>query len=359
MPAKASRAAFGEALLELGAKDERIVTLDADLSKSTMTIGFAKQYPQRAFNLGIAESNMIGVGAGLALTGRIPFACSFACFIVGRFETIRISVAYTNANLKIVGTHSGIAIGEDGYSQMGLEDVACIRSLPNIGIIQPADELETKQAIAYAVEHQGPLYLRLTRQNLEPVCPPDYRFQYGRWLVLRRGHDVTLIGTGEPPRSDPARLSPVGARPGLRGNQSGSLFSPPGALFRAVDEPLLAGVHVVPAERERARRPGRRRPPSRARCGVAGLRHRLHRRGQARLRQRRGARPERLQEVGAAPPAEAPALGAARGVLPRAHRVPAVPRPGAWRHGSGAGARPSAGGGRHDEALRRTEPESG
>jgi transketolase len=198
MPAKASRAAFGEALLDLGAKDERIVTLDADLSKSTMTAGFAKKYPGRAFNLGIAESNMIGVGAGLALTGRIPFACSFACFVVGRFETIRISVAYTNANVKIVGTHSGIAIGEDGYSQMGVEDVACIRALPNIGIIQPADELETKQVIAYAVEHPGPLYLRLTRQNLELVCPPDYRFHYGRWLVLRPGQHVTLIGSGGP-----------------------------------------------------------------------------------------------------------------------------------------------------------------
>src|SRR6059036_3369624 len=196
MPAKASRAAFGEALIELGAKDERIVTLDADLSKSTMTAGFAKTFPGRAFNLGIAESNMVGIAAGLALTGRVPFACSFACFIVGRFETIRISVAYTNANVKIVGTHVGVAIGEDGYSQMGLEDIACIRALPNIPVIQPADELETRQAIAYAVEHQGPLYLRLTRQNLEPVCPPDYRFQLGRWLVLRRGHDVTLIGTG-------------------------------------------------------------------------------------------------------------------------------------------------------------------
>ena len=194
MPAKASRAAFGEALIDLGAKDERIVTIDADLSKSTMTVNFAKKYPQRAFNVGIAESNMIGIGAGLALTGRIPFAC----FLAGRFETIRISVGYTNANVKLVGTHSGIAIGEDGYSQMGVEDVACIRSLPNIGIIQPADEVETKQAIAYAVEHQGPLYLRLTRQNLEPVCPPDYRFQYGRWLVLRKGHDVSLIGSGGP-----------------------------------------------------------------------------------------------------------------------------------------------------------------
>jgi transketolase len=198
MAAKASRAAFGEALLELGARDERIVTLDADLSKSTMTARFAKTYPGRAFNLGIAESNMIGIGAGLALTGRIPFVCSFACFVVGRFETIRISVAYTNANVKIVGTHSGIAIGEDGYSQMGIEDIACVRALPNIPVIQPADELETKQAVAYAVEHEGPLYLRLTRQNLEPVCPPDYRFRLGRWLVLRSGHDVSLIGTGGP-----------------------------------------------------------------------------------------------------------------------------------------------------------------
>jgi transketolase len=164
--AKASRAAFGEALLELGAHDPRIVTLDADLSKSTMTVKFAKTHPDRAFNLGIAESNMIGVGAGLALAGKIPFVCSFACFVVGRFETIRISVAYTNANVKIVGTHSGIAIGEDGYSQMGLEDIACIRSLPNVPVIQPADEVETKQVVAYAVEYQGPLYLRLTRQNL-------------------------------------------------------------------------------------------------------------------------------------------------------------------------------------------------
>src|SRR3954468_15548348 len=152
--AKASRAAFGEALLELGARDQRIVTLDADLSKSTMTAKFAKTHPDRAFNLGIAEPYMIGVAAGLALTGKIPFACSFACFLVGRFETIRISVAYTNANVKLVGTHSGIAIGEDGYSQMGLEDIAGLRALPNVPIIQPGDEVETKQAIAFAVEHQ-------------------------------------------------------------------------------------------------------------------------------------------------------------------------------------------------------------
>jgi transketolase len=196
MPAKATRAAFGEALLDLGAKNDRVVTLDADLSKSTMTVAFAKKYPDRAFNVGIAESTMIGVGAGLALAGKIPFVASFACFLVGRFETIRISVAYTNANVKLVGTHVGVAIGEDGYSQMGLEDIACIRALPNIPIIQPGDELECKQVMAYAVEHQGPLYLRLTRQNLEAVCPADYRFQLGKWLRLREGGDVTVIATG-------------------------------------------------------------------------------------------------------------------------------------------------------------------
>jgi transketolase len=198
MPAKASRAAFGEVLIDLGARDERIVTLDADLSKSTMTAKFAKTYPGRAFNLGIAEANMIGVAAGLALAGRIPFACSFACFLVGRFETIRVSVAYSQAPVKLVGTHVGVAIGEDGYSQMGLEDIACIRSLTNIPIVQPADELETKQAVAWAVEHPGPVYLRLTRQNLEPVHGDGYRFQFGRAEVLRPGTDVSVLATGGP-----------------------------------------------------------------------------------------------------------------------------------------------------------------
>jgi transketolase len=198
MAGKASRAAFGEALLELGARDERIVTVDADLSKSTMTAAFAKAHPERAFNVGIAESGMIGLAAGLALAGRIPFACSFACFLVGRFETIRVSVAYTQAPVRLVGTHVGVAIGEDGYSQMGLEDIACLRSLPNIPIVQPGDEIETKQAVAYAVEHDGPLYLRLTRQALEPVHGPDYRFRFGAADVLRRGTDVSILATGGP-----------------------------------------------------------------------------------------------------------------------------------------------------------------
>jgi len=198
MPAKASRAAFGEALLDLGARDERIVTVDADLSKSTMTAAFAKAYPGRAFNVGIAESGMIGLAAGLALTGRIPFACSFACFVIGRFETIRVSVAYTQAPVKLIGTHVGVAIGEDGYSQMGLEDMACLRALPNIPIVQPADAVETAQAVAYAVEYPGPIYLRLTRQSLEPVHGADYRFQFGKVDLLRPGTDVSILATGGP-----------------------------------------------------------------------------------------------------------------------------------------------------------------
>ena len=198
MAGKASRAAFGEALVELGGKDERIVTVDADLSKSTMTAKFAKAHPSRAFNVGIAESGMIGLAAGLALAGRVPFACSFACFLVGRFETIRISVAYSNAPVKLVGTHVGVAIGEDGYSQMGLEDIACLRSLPNIPIVQPGDEIETKQAVAHAVDHPGPIYLRLTRQNLEPVHDAGYRFQFGKVDLLRPGRDVSILASGGP-----------------------------------------------------------------------------------------------------------------------------------------------------------------
>ena len=196
MAAKASRAAFGEALLELGAKDERIVTVDADLSKSTMTAAFGKKFPERHFNVGIAESGLIGLAAGLALSGRVPFACSFACFLVGRFETIRVSVAYSEAPVKLVGTHVGVAIGEDGYTQMGLEDMACLRALPNIPIVQPADEIETRQAVAYAVEHPGPIYLRLTRQGLEPVHEASYQFRLGKADVLRPGHDVTVLATG-------------------------------------------------------------------------------------------------------------------------------------------------------------------
>ena len=196
MEAKASRAAFGEAIVELAEKYPELVVLDADLSKSTQTQAFSKKYPHRWFEFGIAEANMIGAGAGLALCGKKPFICSFACFLTGRFETIRISVAYNQANVKMVGTHSGIGIGEDGYTQMSLEDIACMRSLAHVGVVQPADEIETKQCVEFLLNHKGPVYLRLTRQKLKPLHDKNYQFKYGKGDILRKGRDVALLATG-------------------------------------------------------------------------------------------------------------------------------------------------------------------
>lgn len=193
---KASRQAFGEALAALGAEFPNVVVLDADLAKSTKSELFAEKYPDRFFEMGIAEQNLVGVAAGLASAGKNAFCCSFACFVAGRFETIKISVAYGNANVKIVGTHAGVGIGPDGYSQMGLEDLALMRTLPGMQVFQPADELETKQVMAYLCAHEGPAYLRLTRQNLTPVHGADYRFEPGKLDVLAEGKDVAILATG-------------------------------------------------------------------------------------------------------------------------------------------------------------------
>jgi transketolase len=194
--AEATRAAFGRALARLGATDERIVVLDADLSSSTQTRAFAEAFPKRFVQLGIAEGNMVGVAAGLALAGKVPVAASFACFLTGRFEQIRVSVAYNRANVKIVGTHAGIGIGEDGYSQMATEDLALMRSLPNVAVIQPADGRETEQAVEYMLSHDGPVYLRLTRQKVADVTPANHRFEFGRGNVLREGSDIAIVASG-------------------------------------------------------------------------------------------------------------------------------------------------------------------
>jgi len=196
--AVATRKSFGQALLELGGTDNRIVVLDADLSKSTMSKMFAEKYPERFFEMGISEANMIGVGAGLALAGKKPFICSFACFVTGRYDTIRISVAYSEAPVRIVGTHVGIGIGEDGNSQMGLEDIGLMRGLPNMRVIQPADDIETKQAVKWMVENDVPCYIRLTRQNVDDVNGTDYNFQFGKAVELVSGKDVTIMATGCP-----------------------------------------------------------------------------------------------------------------------------------------------------------------
>ncbi|MCC6277668.1 MAG: transketolase family protein [Oligoflexia bacterium] len=194
--AKATRASFGEALVELGNEFKNLVVLDADLSKSTKSEGFAKKYPDRFFQMGISEMNMIGVAAGLSFTGKVPFLCSFGCFLTGRFDTIRVSVGYSQANVRLVGTHAGIGIGEDGYSQMALEDIACLRTLPGMAVLQPADDVETKQMMRYLMTHQGPVYLRLTRQNLDAVSPKNYKFQFGKGVELKSGTDSVIFATG-------------------------------------------------------------------------------------------------------------------------------------------------------------------
>ncbi|MCA9432517.1 MAG: transketolase family protein [Candidatus Omnitrophica bacterium] len=195
--AKATRQAFGEALAAVGEKNANVVALDADLAKSTMSKIFAEKFPDRFFEMGIQEANMIGAAAGLALSGKVPFCCSFACFITGRYDTIRISVAYPNANVRVIGTHAGIGIGEDGNSQMGLEDIGLMRGLPNMVVIQPADEEETKQVIDFLANgYEGPAYVRLTRQKLADVSPEGYKFQLGKGVVLRDGKDLTCIATG-------------------------------------------------------------------------------------------------------------------------------------------------------------------
>ncbi|HZL19106.1 MAG TPA: transketolase family protein [Polyangia bacterium] len=194
--AVASRDAFGDALVRLGEIHPDIVVLDADLSESTRTRKFSKKFPQRFFDMGIAEANMLGVAAGLSLAGKIPFCCSFACFISGRFDQLKMSICYSATNVRVVGSHCGVAIGEDGYSQMGLEDIALMRSLPTMSVIQPADDLETAGAVEYLVEHKGPAFLRTTRQKLDRVNKDGYVFQFGKGVTLVDGTDLTIVATG-------------------------------------------------------------------------------------------------------------------------------------------------------------------
>jgi transketolase len=183
--AKSTRQAFGEALASLGEKYPEIVALDADLSKSTKSDLFAKKFPNRFYEMGIAEANMIGTAAGLSFMGKLPFLCSFGCFITGRYDTIRLSAAYSQANIRIVGTHAGVGIGDDGHSQMGLEDMTLMRALPTMGVFQPMDAQETEYLMNYLVkEWKGPAYIRLTRQNLPDLYPKDVPFQPTKLLRI-------------------------------------------------------------------------------------------------------------------------------------------------------------------------------
>ncbi len=193
----ATREAFGKTLVELGRKDPRIWAVDADLSKSTMTHMFAQEFPERFVSCGIAEANMVAIAAGLASCGKIPFASSFSCFILNKgFEQLRVTVAYPGLNVKIVGTHSGISIGEDGPSQMSIEDISVACSLPGFVVLAPADEFATRALVEAAARHSGPVFIRTGRPKVPVIYGPDQTFEIGRSAQFGDGSDVTLMVNG-------------------------------------------------------------------------------------------------------------------------------------------------------------------
>lgn len=194
----AQRSYFGKALAELGDKDGDIVVLDADLGSSTKTSDFAAKHPERFFQCGIAEQNMIGTAAGLAVSGKKVFASTFAVFATGRcWDQIRQSVAYPNLDVKIVATHCGISVGGDGASHQALEDVSLMRSLPNMTVICPADANEAYKATIAMLEHPGPCYMRMGRADFPMITEEDDEFTIGKATILRKGKDVTLVGSGQ------------------------------------------------------------------------------------------------------------------------------------------------------------------
>src|SRR5271156_2992892 len=196
-PGGATREAFGKALVELGASNPEVVVLDADLSKSTYTHDFGKKYPDRFFECGIAEANMVAIGAGLASSGKIPFVSSFSAFVINKgFEQLRVTAAFPNVNLKAVGTHSGISIGEDGPSQMSIEDLSLACSLAGFVVLSPADDVSMTKLVHAAAAHVGPLFIRAGRAKCPAIYTPDQTFEIGKAIELVEGSDVTLIGTG-------------------------------------------------------------------------------------------------------------------------------------------------------------------
>ena len=194
---KATRDAFGETLLELGKKNDKIVALSADLQDSTKAILFQKEFSDRFVNVGIAEQDLVGIGAGYALEGFIPYVSSFASFLTTRpFDMIRMLACYNNLNIKIVATHTGVTVGEDGGSAQMLEDIAIMRALPNMVVLCPADAVETKKMVEKIAAYNGPVYLRLARAKYPVITDPEKDFEIGKGEILREGKDVTLVGTG-------------------------------------------------------------------------------------------------------------------------------------------------------------------
>jgi transketolase len=194
---EATRDAYGEALLELGKRRKDVVALDADLSGSTKTGKFAKAFPGRFYNIGIAEQDMIGTAAGLALSGKLPFASTFAVFETGRaWEQVRQTICYSNLNVKLVATHGGVTVGEDGASHQATEDIALMRVLPNMTVIVPSDGNETRQVINAIADHYGPVYVRLGRSKVSPVMPDDYEFKIGKAYTFSLGRDANIVAMG-------------------------------------------------------------------------------------------------------------------------------------------------------------------
>lgn len=197
MAKMATRQAYGKALAELIVENPNVVVLDADLTKSTMTNEAKQVCPERHFNMGIAEGNMMSVAAGLAASGKVVYASSFSMFATGRaFEQLRNSVCYPNLNVKVCGTHAGITVGEDGASHQAIEDIAIMRAVPNMKVIQPCDSFETKAVIKAIADVQGPVYVRLGRSAVEDVHDESYQFALGKAEVLKKGEKVALLATG-------------------------------------------------------------------------------------------------------------------------------------------------------------------
>lgn len=193
----ATREAYGQALVQLGKQSEDIVVLDADLSGSTKTGMFAEKFPDRFFNIGIAEQDLMSTAAGLSTCGKIPFASTFAVFATGRaFEQVRNSICYPNLNVKIAATHAGITVGEDGATHQSIEDLAIMRALPNMTVINPADAVEAKKAVRAAAKHEGPVYLRLGRMAVDTIFDEDEEFEIGKGKILKEGKDIAIIATG-------------------------------------------------------------------------------------------------------------------------------------------------------------------
>ena len=197
MEKKSTRQAYGEALAKLGKEKENVVVLEADLSKSTMTAYFKKEFPERHINVGIAEADLIGTAAGFATTGKIPFASTFAVFAAGRaYDQIRNSVAYPKLNVKICPTHAGVSLGEDGGSHQSVEDLALMRAIPGMVVLSPADAVETEKMIFAAAEYEGPVYVRLGRLNIPVLFDDNYKFEIGKAVTLTEGNDVAILATG-------------------------------------------------------------------------------------------------------------------------------------------------------------------